>query len=316
MNPYHFISMNARLISAVTTLSVGSAIVYAQEAFQLPALALEKDGAIARVWVVAATKNSVRYKETEVSSTTVDRKLSDLESIYVFEPSPLSEAIDVFESRKFSEAKAQFAAIREQCETIAPLPGGPAVIAAFYELESMRKLGDLEGLAKAMERFIKDPLVLDAQQKQVELYVMWDALRTESWERLETLAKNYENTSLSGNLRAQVAYLHGKALEGLERPKEALIPYAIAMTADAGDSVEVAGPAALRVLAIHLADEEVKTAMKVWGTKDENKNGAGYSDLIEAAAIAELYELSLGAGNPLPAEAKELSKFRVKVAQG
>ena len=57
---------------------------------------------------------------------------------------------------------------------------------------------------------------------------------------------------------------------------------------------------------------EVQTAIKVWGTKDENKNAKGYSDLLEAASIAHLFELSLGGGAPLPSEFKALLKYKPK----
>jgi hypothetical protein len=82
------------------------------------------------------------------------------------------------------------------------------------------------------------------------------------------------------------------------------------MTADAGTSEEIARQAALRVLAIHRADPEVRAAMDGWGTADENRHRPGIFRLQEAAAVAVLFELSLGAGTPLPAELSGFLKYK------
>jgi hypothetical protein len=60
----------------------------------------------------------------------------------------------------------------------------------------------------------------------------------------------------------------------------------------------------------------VQNAIKVWGTGDEDKNSKGYSDLLEAAAVASLYELSLGAGTPLPGEYKTFLQYKAAPAAG
>ena len=282
--------------------------------FQTPALLIEKEGAFQQVWLIAATKSAIRYRETEIAADTKDARISNYDSIYIIEPTEYSEAVDLYQARKYEEAKAKFIEVKELFKPISPLQNNPAALAAFYEMECLRKLGDLDGLSAALQVFGKDSLTRETQLRQLELYVLWDAVRTKSWDRLELLAKERENTRLPGDQRAQVAYCHGLALEGLDRPKEALFAYNTAMTADAGASEVVARKAALRVLAIHLADSEVKTAIKVWGTPDENKNSEGYANLTEAAAVARLFEMSLGAGAPLPAEYKEFLKYKPEAA--
>ena len=82
------------------------------------------------------------------------------------------------------------------------------------------------------------------------------------------------------------------------------------MAADAGASIEIARQAALRVLAIHKADPAVQAAIKAWGTKEEDKTTQGRADLLEAAAVARLFELALGGGSSLPAEYKNLPAFK------
>lgn len=286
--------------------------VQAQDGFQTPAVVVDKEGGYSQVWVIAATKAAFRYKVTEISTETEDKKFADVATVYFLEPPAMSKAIDLMENRKYAEAKESFGRIREACKPVISAPGNPGTLAAFYEMECMRSTGDLEGLSTALKDFVKDPLINDSHLRQVELYVLWDAVRTKSWERLGILAEQQSQNPLSPGHRAQVSYCGGLAMENQDKPAEALIAYSAAMTADAGDSDYVAREAALRVLAIHSADEEVKRAITNWGTKDENKNGRGYNDLIEAAAVAELFEKTLGGGAPLPDEYKKLLKYRVK----
>ena len=285
--------------------------VSAQEApFQTPALLIEEGGQFQQVYLMASTKSAFRYRESEVSTDTKDAKLRSYDSIFILEPKEYSAAMELFQARKYEEAKAKFVEVKERFKPIATLENNPSTMAAFYELECLRKLGDLDGLAGGLQTFIKDPLSRETQLRQLELYILWDAVRTQSWDRLEILVRERENTRLPGDQRAQVGYCLGQALEGLQRPKEAIFAYDLAMTADAGASEVVARKAALRVLAIHSADPAVQAAIKLWGTKDENKNSAGYADLIEAAGVAELFEMSLGAGKPLPQEFKDLLKYK------
>lgn len=307
--------MKTYLTAALLPLLVLSSQAQTEEpatTFQTPALLIEEDGAHMKVWLTVATKTQIRYRETEVATNTKDAKISDYKAIYLFDPRPYSAAMDLYQGRKYEEAKAAFASVKEHAKPIRQLEDNHSTLAAFYEMECMRKLGDLEGLATALQSFIKSPLTREHHLRQIELYVLWDAARTKSWDRLEILVKERAATRLPSDQRAQVAYLHGLALEGLKRPMEALFAYQTAMTADAGASEDLARLSALRVLAIFAEDPEVQMAIKNWGTKDENKNSKGFSNLMEAAAVAGLFELSLGGGAPLPPEMKSFLKYKPK----
>lgn len=300
----------AALLPAMAITASAQAPAPAPAAFQAHALLVEKDGAFQQIWLIAATKDAIRYRTTEVAIDAVDGKIADFGSVYVFEPREYAAAMDLYQARKYTEAKAKFIAVKERYKPLQQMENSHAALATFYEIECMRKLGDLEGMSAALQKFIKDPLTRESQLRQFEVYVFWDAVRTKSWDRLDILAKERANARLPGDQRAQVAYCHGLALEGLNRPADALVAYATAMTADSGASEEIVRQATLRVLAIHKADPEVQNAIKVWGTDDENKNGKGYTNLIEAAAVAALFELSLGAGTPLPAIYKTFLKYK------
>ena len=295
------------LAIAATTL-----VLHAQQAFQTEVLLIEREGGFRRVWLTAATKTQIRYREYKDSMDTKDENISKFSAVYILEPDEFFKAMDLYEAGKYKEARVALAKVSEQFKPIRALDNNPSTLAAFHEMECMRKMGDLDALSSALGSFIKDPLTRESQLRQIELYALWDAARTKSWDRLDILARQRVNEKLPGDQRAQVGYLHGLALDGLKRPEEALFAYQIAMTAEAGASAEIARDAALRVLAIHMADHEVRQAINVWGTPDENKNSNGYDRLSEAGAVATLYEISHGAEFPLPAAFKPLLQYKPK----
>lgn len=300
--------MRIHLTALFSAVAVSAA---AQEpAFRTPALLIGKSGESREILLLEATGNSFRYRTKESAADPVDGRIPEDGSIFVFEPREFSAAMDLYQARKYAEAKEKFIAVKERFKPIRSLENSPAVLAAFYELECLRKLGDLEGLARTLRNFDREPLGREIQLRQLELHFLWDAVRTKSWDRLEALAREWENVRLPGEQRAQVAWCHGLALEGLNRPTEALSAYQTVLTADAGASEEITRQAALRILSIHKADPEVQQAIMLWATKDEDRNSKGRINLTEAAAVAELFELSLGAGTPLPAGFREFLKYK------
>jgi tetratricopeptide (TPR) repeat protein len=309
--------MNFRLAALIPVLASSSlTAANAQEAeqpFQAAALLIKEDGTFERAWIVASTKTAIRYRDGEFADATTDAKISDFKSIYLFEPREYSAAMNLYQARKYDEAKERFSKIKERFKPVASLDNSPGTLAAFYEMECLRKLGDLEGLAAALQQFDKSPLTRESQLRQIELYVIWDAVRTSNWQGVEKLAQDRAKSRLPGDQRAQVAYCHGLALEGLKRPDEALLAYQTAITADGGSaSEEIARQSALRIMAILMDHPDVPRAVRAWGTPQENKNTPGYSRLTEAAIMATLYQKNLGAGTPLPDEFKDLPKYRPK----
>lgn len=282
---------------------------FAQEPFQIPAVLSKPDGSNFRAYILAATKTAIRYKTTPQSTDFTDAKISDLVTIFIIEPADYSAAVDLYEGRKYTEAKEKFAELKERYKPISTLQDNLSTLSAFYELECMRKLGDYEGLATALKSFIKEPLSRDNQLRQLDLYIMWDAVRALAWDRVLLIASERDDEVLPGYQRAQVAYCKGLALDKLERGSEALIEYSIAMTADSGASELITKQAGLNALGVYFRDQEVQIAIQNWGTEDENKNSPGFTRLTEAAALAVLYEKYLSLGEPLPADLKALKKY-------
>jgi hypothetical protein len=297
-------------IHLLAAMLPGIAMATPDDSFQAPALLIGKTGGSREIQLIEVAGNSFRYRAEENSSTTSEGRLPEDGTLHPFEPPGYSAAMDLYQARKYTEAKAAFIAVKDRFQPIQSLEGGPVAMAAFHEMECLRKLGDLNGLAAALQNFPKGALTRETQLRQLELYVLWDAVRTMSWELLETLAGERANTRLPGDQRAQVEYCHGLALEGLNRPDEALAAYQAAMTADSGASEEITRQAALRILAIHKANPAVLSALKLRASGKACDDSMACADLAEAAAVAGLFELSLGAGTPLPAEFRLFLKYR------
>ena len=212
-----------------------------------------------------------------------------------------TSAMDLYEGRKYLEAKTAFLKIHAGVETEV------ALFAKFYAAECLRKLGDLDGLAQAVESVEKKPALGAKRLRQLEIDSLWDAVRTKNWTSLEPLAQSWLDQKLPSDQRAQVALCHGLALENRGRTTEALDAYQTAMTADAGASEEIAREAALNVLRILHSDPEVQAA--VAGTGAASQDNPGFTRLKEAVAVSFLFEFTLGAGTPLPEKFRNFLKL-------
>jgi hypothetical protein len=279
---------------------------------QAEALLIYEKGKFEKVWIVAASPVGIGYRDAEQSIDITPKRRAEITAIYFMELPAHKAAMDLYQGRRYAEARERFVQIKEALKGIEELPNNPSTQAGFMELECLRRMNDLEGLAKALEVFRKEGLVREHQLRQVDLYILWDAVRTKGWPRLDAICKERRTEKLPGYQRAQVGYCHGLALEALGRPTEALNAYATAMTGDFGATEEITREAALNSLRILKNDEEVKLAIKLWGTPDENPNSQGRFRLEEAASLAAMYELTLGGGKALPGEYKELLKYKPK----
>jgi hypothetical protein len=280
------------------------------QAFEAEAIISKPDdGGTFRAWILAASKTQIRYKTTKVSTDFVDASTSDFATVFLVEPPDYAAATDLYEGRKYKEAREAFAAVKERCKPIAVMPDNFHTLAAFHEMECLRHLGDYEGLAAALKTFIKDPLTRENQLRQLDLYTMWDAVRALAWDRVLIIASERDQEALPGYQRAQVAYCKALALDNLGRGRESVVEYNVAMTADSGASEILTQQAGLKALGVYQKDTELQVAIQNWGTKDENKNSPGFTRLTEAAALAVFYEKHLSLGKALPAELKALGKY-------
>lgn len=296
------------LISACMMLALAATAGAAPAPQAFEAVLIRPDGTSQPAFLLTATKVSIRYRLAKEDTEIRDSKITDLAKVHLTEPAEYRTALDLFQARRYEEAKDLFAGLKTRFEPISTLPDNPGTLSAFHELECFRKLGDLDGLSAALQKFNKDPLVRENHQRQIEMYIFWDAVRTKNWNRLESLAKERLKERLPGFQRAQVAYCHALALEGLGRPNEAIDAYDTALTADIGASEEICRKAALAILRIHLADPAVKEALKKPDALPDGRTSPVGARIAEARAVARLFQLSLGSGEALPDEYQILLK--------
>ncbi|MGE9268857.1 MAG: hypothetical protein ACQKBY_12245, partial [Verrucomicrobiales bacterium] len=208
-----------------------------------------------------------------------------------------------------TDARSKFAEVVTKYKKLDMLGGNYSTLAYYYQMECTRKLGELEALKELKDNFLPEPLLDASHHKQLENYKYWDAVRTESWERLIELARSEEEKHFPGAQRAQIAYCLGLAYENTGKTNKALTAYNEACISDFAASEEVTRKSALSIMRLLKENAEVQTAISLFGTDDFNANSNGAQLLKEGVAIAKLWGTALGGGAELPKEYADLLKY-------
>jgi len=300
------------LTTILAALALTPLAARAQDRFQQEAFLILSANEVYRIWIDDANDEVFRYYETERGVDSKQMSLERPQSIWLIEPPEFTAAFNLYQSRQYNEARKAFAEVREEYLKLREIPDNHSARAAFYEMECLRQLGRWDDLIEAEGKFTPDDrksLTRDHEIKQLDHYVLYDALRKQQWSRLEGLAEDRLEQDLPGYQLAQAAYALGLALEAQDRPLEALDPLNVAIVADSGRSEVIARNAALKSLRILAADEGVKQAIEEHGTDAEEPRSERARLLAEAGAMARLYQLTLGGGRELPIEVRDLLKY-------
>ena len=174
-----------------------------------------------------------------------------------------------------------------------------------------------QGYVLHTRRYRENSLLVEALTRehhirQMDLYVMWDAVHAESWDRVLAVSTEREAQKIPDYQLVQARYCKGLALQKLNRMEEAMVAYNAAITTEAAVSSELVVKATLNLLDIYSKDEEVKTAMADWKSEREKKGSPGYNRLLEAGALARFYNKLLGVSKPLSPEHKKFLDFKAK----
>ncbi len=271
---------------------------------------IKDDGKYTRVLFKGTTKSEVFYKNN-LQGVAINRaRINDFSAIFMFDPWLYRDAKELYQGRKYEEALALFIECKEVYKSFRTLDNNYSDMSAFYELECYRKLKRYADIDAKMQLFISDKLTRLSMQTQLKVYNLWQAVDVKNWARLNILCGEWREKRVAISIRSQIAYCHGLALEGLGQTSKALNAYATAMTADFTKSDVIVREAALNSLRIFANDQGVKTAMSLWGKKEEDKDSAGYSKLKEANALSRIYDKAgLGAGVALPSNYKKFQEF-------
>lgn len=253
------------------------------------------DGSHDDVLVLSYTNGQATYKINARALNIVRVGRPKLEAIYFYLPKIFSEAMSLYRGRNYAEAKTKFAACEIAFKAIDTAPNNYGSLAGYYKMECSRRMGDLDALSSELQKFRNKGLTRETHLQQIEVNIFWEAVRLKDWERLDRLSKAWRKRKVSGSQRAQIAYCHGLALENLAKkdPKrltEALNAYNRALSADFTASIEIVTDAASNALRIYASDAEIKLAIRLWKTEDENPNSGGHQRLLEANTLVKLYK--------------------------
>lgn len=295
----------AFLIPVISAISVPA---MAQD-FQVKAALATKEGKNQLAWITRSNDKQIEYKVSEVATTRETANIDSLATIYLMHQDDYAAAVDLYEAGDYAVAKEKFAELKKRYEPIASLKDNFHSLSAFYEMECMRKLGEYKAISEALQNFKKEPLTREDQLQQLELYVMWDAIGSENWDRVLTVANARDLKDLPDYQRVQLYYGKALALENTEKTDEALLEYAHVMTADAGASETLVRKAALNSLEIYLADPAVKDAIADVKANPESQSAPGYARMKQAANLAKFYENVLSPSEALPEALKALVPF-------
>jgi tetratricopeptide (TPR) repeat protein len=272
----------------------------------------KKEGNPIRIFIDLVGEKEIRYFENANTTATSTIPIADAKQFFFPEPQAFSTAMGQFRARDYKAALAGFSKVAEEFKGVRRLPNNPSTRAQYFEIECLRLLGDYNKMSGMLGAFNKSGLTRENELRQLELNLMWDAVGRKAWEQLAHLVDQRSDARMPGNQIAQVAYCRGLVLEQKGEIDEALSAYNEAIVADAAASEVVARMAAINILTLIDSDPLVKTAREAWGTEDEMKNSPGHSKLLEAGAVARLFEDFVGAGAPLPDKFRDYVKYEAK----
>lgn len=291
-----------KILSRVASLTVAFTLSAVAQLPSTQGTIILSDGSIHSGFVVGSTRTNVFYLKNKNDDKPESVRRSQVESIYLMEPSDYTEAMELFQDRKYSEAAKRFEEVQKKYKKLELIPDNFHHLAGYYKLECLRKQLDVPALVKEVTSFGTPDLTKPYQRKQIEAYAFWEAVNAKAWGRLIRMAEGWQAKRLPASIRVQVAYCHGLALENEGRAKEALLAYAVAMTADYTQSEVLVRNAAINSLRVYESLPSVKRGLEEKLVNDP--------DLKSAGALAALYERAgFGAGAPLPAEYKVFLEY-------
>ena len=264
--------------------------------------------------IKSANEKKFIWRESEQTTRSQSQSIAT-STVYFFQPPELTEALELYKSRKYQEAAEKLSAVAASYKKIEGMKGNPSSLAYFYQMECYRKLENLEKLSELSGKFRPQFLLREDFKTQQEIYsVFWEAVRTKGWDRIVSIANDdkWRKRKLPGNLRAQIAYCEGLAHEGLKQPIKALNAYNNAFVADFAASEEITRKSATNCLRIIYDHPDVKTTIKLYPTDDYSDNMNGALLIKEGIGLLKLWDQILGAGQPAPKKYQTLLKYPPK----
>lgn len=298
---------------AATLATALSGPASGQQRFQQPAMLIFGPDRFEQVWIADADDKQIRYYSTIQGVDSSVIRWNKPESIWLYEPDDYAAAMELLQGRQYDEAAEAFGRVREKYSKLRELPNNHSSLAALHQMEALRKQFKLEEMLEVESGFLpieRESLTRGHHKRQIELVTtLWKAVHNKDWGPLSLICQQQLDEKLPGYQRAQVGYCLGLAQEALGNPWKAINAYNVAFTADTAASEVISAKAAENALRLYLADEDVQLAIKLYPTPERDTGSIGHVRLVEAASLAELYQLTLGGGRPLPSDYKSLLQY-------
>lgn len=275
------------------------------EAIPLRAQITAKGASSPQTWyVVEATASGVIVSGSPSGRSGNLVAFSKIDSIAFDEPEEWADAMESYSREEFSTAAKKFSKIYTDYVGLVGYEDSYSARAKFLQMESLRRKGEYEALAKEVDGLLRKPIALSAAYtNQLQLNKAWGYAERKAWRALEQLLGEYEGEKEGGERNpnavplkelpaaefVQVAYLRA-LLEGSEEGKEkaALNDYSRAFLMSFGAEKSVASKAVLAALELLKNHPDIETNRALKG---------------EAYALAMTYKFVYGKGI-LPAEYK------------
>jgi len=271
----------------------------------LKAFLTEKGSQLERtVFVLESDNKGVKISATASGANARVIPHSKIVSIFFEEPSGWSQAMAVFEKGDHVQSAKLFKDFAKKYKKTASYKDSYGALARFFQIDSLRRSGDIKAMVYAVEGLDRKPVTLnESYQGQLELFRCWEQAGKERWERLQEILTGYEVAKKNGapgqagfkNMPpaelVQVAYLRGLASEKNGDTSAALNDYYRAFVLGRGAEASVAKKAITASLGILKNSPSIATDQKL---------------RKEAYMLTVVYTGQFG--GELPAEFKEFAK--------
>ncbi len=259
-----------------------------------------ESSSLTNVFLVKLDKVNLHYQKRLKSSVVKQLPRRAVKSIFFYEPQIFSDALALYKKGKFEKARQKFEKCKEEHAAYQEFTGNYSTLAGYYEIECMRRLGDLEGMDRLLNLFNPEALDNENYLTQIEIYSFWTALSRGSWKRVLRLADAWKRKLIPPSQRTQIRYCRALAIAELYPSQQALEALYIVIAGSVYTEPELIEKAFVMALEILLRNVRIPTSSQ----------SQPYSEpLQEAIALAHVWNDSLGRSQDLPKRYQKLLKL-------
>ena len=301
-------SGGAFILNFIRVLFLLSSLVLLAHASIARVYIVKKNGKAKRAYLSKVSKKAITYIDNPKDTSGSEVLKEEVQTIFFYQPKSFAKALALFNNYRFQDAYDLFTDCKMKYKPYDALDGNYSTIAGFYELECVRRLGDLARLDQLLNDFRPAPLLDENHLTQLAIYPFWHAVHTASWERLLTLAPQWENKKLPGTQRAQIAFCHALALEALGEREGALLKFHEALAVSDLKEQNLISKACAKIIFLITEQKEVLEYLKL-PLDTRSQSSRLYHEVLAASSVAKLWSQLSHSGSSFPSEYQPLLKI-------